>query len=191
MLGCLKYKLFQESFRQIHGRVHHGCEGNYPSQWCSSGLPKAPGCQKWKGTPKSLYSLPFFRVCQAVSVGSAGDRGSHWGTLGWPLLLLHWTHSKGGGTKVCWRSVWNTPLLSHTSSSCFTPTKKRLRSIYLINVFQQSTCLLGHHLSEVVPGFVVFIILFPRTSHKVSGNSCWLRCWTRASVSTKRSGYTA
>lgn len=44
--------------------------------------------------------------------------------------------------------------------------KKLLRSIYLINVFQQSTCLLGHHLSEVVPGFVVFIILFPQTYTK-------------------------
>lgn len=142
-------------------------------------------------TKKSLYSSHFYRAWQAASVGSAGDRDSHWSTLGWPLLLLSWTHLKEGKTKVCWRSGRNTPLFSHTSSSGLTPPKKLLRSIYLINVFHQSTCLLGHHLSEVVPEFVVFIILFPQTSHKVSGNSCWLKPWTRASVSTKRSGYIA
>lgn len=157
----------------------------------SSGFPKTPSCQKWKRTPKPLYSPHFYREWQAASMGSAGDRGSHWGTLGWPLLLVSWTRLKEGKTMVCWRSVRNTPLLFHTSSSGITPTNKLVRSIYLINVFQQSTCLLGHHLSEVVPGFVMFIILFPQTSHKVSGNSCWLKRWTRASVSTKRSGYTA
>lgn len=124
-------------------------------------------------------------------MGTAGDRDSHGGTLGWPLLLLSWTHLEEGKTKVCRRSVRNTPLFPHTSSSGLTPTKKLLRSICLINVFQQSTCLLGHHLSEVVPGFVVFIILLPQTSHKVIGNFCWLKPWTRARVSTRTSGYTA
>lgn len=127
----------------------------------SSWLPEGKG-----DTKKSLHSPIFTECAQAASVGSAGDRDSHWGTLGWPLLLLSGTHLKEGETKVCWRSVRNIPLFSHTSSSGLTPTKKLLRSIYLINVFQQSTCLLGHHLSEVVPGFVVFIILFLQTYTK-------------------------
>lgn len=110
---------------------------------------------------------------------------------GCSLQLLSWSYSKKGEIKVWRRSARNIHLFSHTSSSGLTSKKKLLRSIYLINVFQQSTCPLGHHPLEVVSGFVVFIIFFPQTSHKVSGNSCWLKRWSRASVSTKRSGYTA
>ena len=95
------------------------------------------------------------------------------------------SYLKKGEIKVSRRSMGDIYLFSHTSSPGLTSKKKLLRSIYLINVFQHSTCPLGHLSSEAVSGFAVFIAFFPQTSHKVSGNSCWLKRWIRPSVSTK------
>lgn len=150
---------------------------------------KASGCPKWKGMQESLCICPFLiQFPQAASVARVGDEDSLSGTWGCSLQLLPLSYLKKAEIKVCRRSVRNVQLFSHTSSSDLTSKKKLLRSIYLINVFQQSTCPLGHHSLEAVSGFAVFIIFFPQTSHKVSGNSCWLKRWIRASFS---SGYTA